>query len=617
MGLVTDASKELVRSRVALEELLREYNVVLTPVGRRLRALCPLHAERTPSFYVDVEKQVYHCFGCQEHGDVFRFIQRMHQVDFPQALELLAQRAGVALEYTTGGSSRRRGEGIVELYEVLEEARKHYNRFLLDDPGAEIARRYLLERGIERASWEKFSLGFSPPDWDHFLRHAQRAKIPVELVEKAGLARRRDNGSGHYDYFRGRVMFPIPDPQGRTIGFGARTLGSDVPKYLNTAKTALFDKSQVLYGLPQCRMGLQREGRIAIVEGYTDAIMAHQAGLDFFVASLGTAFTAENARRIGRLAPRVVLVFDGDAAGQKASERSLDLLVAENLDVRVYTVRNGKDPCDAILALGGPEFYKRIVEESVGLLEFKWRRTMESANDEGAPALKSRALDEFLELLAKVPNVVARKLYIREYSEKLNIPEADFEARAAELSRRGGARVGATSARSAPLGSPRGGVSPAPDTKNGDRAQRELEEIILECALALPQRVAECLGRVGPEFFRIPSCAAVARAMERRLERGACTAAALLEDLEDSDAARLVERLVGRSKDSDGNPSNDYEELWTRVQQDLERNGRRRRLEELKAHMLAAKVRGATEEFESLRKGYMDALREAKKGSGG
>ena len=437
MGLVSESCKEQIRARVPLEELLREYNVALTPVGKRLRALCPFHAEKTASFYVDVERQTYHCFGCQEHGDVFKFLQKTHQVDFPQSLELLARRAGVTLDNEPSGSRRDSRQSLLRFYDALDLAREFYQDFLREDPAARPAREYLLRRGIERASWDRFHLGYSPPEWDALCAAAARRGVAAEVLEAAGLARRREHSPGHYDYFRGRVMFPVEDPQGRTIGFGARTLGDDVPKYLNSPKTPVFDKSQVLYSLPQARTGIQKAGMIAIVEGYTDAIVAHQAGLDFFVASLGTAFTRENARRLGRLAPRVLLIFDGDAAGQKATERSLDLLVAESVDVRIYTVTDGKDPCDAILALGPEEFRRRIQAEAVGIFEFKWRRTVEAPETKGAgAAIRARALDEFLDLLAKVPNVVARKLIVREFSERIGVPEEDIATRMRELSRR-------------------------------------------------------------------------------------------------------------------------------------------------------------------------------------
>lgn len=698
MGLVSEECKEQIRNRVPLEDIIREYNVNLSPVGKRLRALCPFHAEKTPSFYVDVQRQTYHCFGCQEHGDVFRFVQRMHQVDFPQAIELLARRAGVVLDRSAAGlpGGGGRGPSVLRLYDTLQMAGEFYHRFLLDDPAARPARDYLDGRGIARGSWERFLLGYSPPEWDGLLRLASGRGVSVDLLEASGLVRRRESGGGHYDYFRGRIMFPVSDPQGRTIGFGARTLGDDGPKYLNSPRTPVFDKSQILYALSQARQGIQREGCLAIVEGYTDAIVAHQAGLDFFVASLGTAFTSENAHRLARMVPRVLLIFDGDAAGQKATERSLDLLVEESLDVRIYTVKDGKDPCDAIQALGAEEFRRRIESEAVGIFEFKWRRTVDSEEARGAgPAGRARALDEFLDLVARVPNVVARKLYVREFSERIGVSEEDIGARLRQVARRvrtrmsrvssrpayqGGAPSGGTPSGGAPFGREAvgrdaagvarplgraavggasgiggasvGGVSgkgaPAeglewreadlgftnegasdPEAVGGPGSggrdvgvvaarQAKLEELIVECLLALPEKAEIWLTQLPEGFVRNPALCQVLDGARRQLETGAFSPTRLVHHMEDSEASRLCLELMSRCQvDADGRPREDYEEVWGRLQRDIWRQMRQARLEDLRRLMARESPRGETEALRSVRKEYFDILRELKRGGDG
>ncbi|MBI4605960.1 MAG: DNA primase [Planctomycetes bacterium] len=628
MGWVTEACKQRIRERVPLEELVREYNVQLVPSGKRLKGLCPFHAEKTPSFSIDVEKQYYYCFGCHAGGDLFSFVKSMHHVEYPEALEILARRAGVALEYTHGagasgdGRERERRERIVGMYDAVELAQRLYHRFLLHDPAARPARDYLERRGIDRRMWERFQLGFSPLEWDGLLRHAAKDGFSPQALEQAGLARRRENGGGYYDYFRGRVMFLIQDAQGRGIGFGARTLGDDQPKYLNTPKTALFDKSQVLYALPQARAGIQREGRLAIVEGYTDAIMAHQAGLDFFVASLGTAFTQENARRIGRLAPRALLIFDGDAAGQRASERSLDLLVGESIDVRVYTVRDGKDPCDAILELGGPEFRRRVEADAVGIFEFKWRRTMETgAGAEAGAALKARAFDELLALLARVPNVVARKLQLRELSERLGVPETDIEARLRQISRGRAASTswqgtGARSAWGGSQGLAGAGRVREPSPEGPERGgMSELETVILECLLALPSRAKDLWGQVPRELFRSPAHAKLADAIERQLAGADLSVTRLAQEVEDPQAGQLLGGLLSRLENDQGEPTQDYEEVWTRVVRDLQRLKTRARLEDLKGRLSLEPDLGRPQEDRSvLEREYFEILRELKRG---
>ena len=607
MGFVTEASKQRIRERVPLQDLVRDYNVHLVPSGRRLKGLCPFHAEKTPSFSIDVERQYYYCFGCQAGGDLFSFVKSIHHIEYPEAVELLARRAGVTIEYEGGRRSAdalRSRERTVELYDVLALAQEFYHRYLLEDPAAKTARDYLKRRGIEPAMWDRFRLGFSPPEWDALLRFAARKGAPAQVLERAGLARAREGSSGHYDYFRGRVMFPIHDAQGRTIGFGARTPGEEQPKYLNTPKTPLFEKSQVLYALPQARAGIQREGRIAIVEGYTDAIMAHQAGLDFFVASLGTAFTQENARRLSRLAPRALLVFDGDDAGQRASEKSLDLLVPESIDVRVYTVRDGKDPCDAILALGGAELLRRMEAEAVGLFEFKWRRTVEAKGmAESGAALKARALDEFLVLLAKVPNVVARKLHMKEFSERLGIAEADLHARLKEISRK-----------AAPSSSPLLTSPPlTSESVRPDPALESLAELVLECLLALPARAKEIWEQLPDGLWCSRPFEELARQIALQLEGGAFSPPLLAQETEDPDVQQLLTRILSRIEDDQGRPTQDYEEVWTRVERDLVRQARRRRIEDLRLRMSLPENRADARVLESLRREYFEVLRELKK----
>jgi DNA primase len=444
--------REEIRARVPLEDLLKDYGLRLIPSGRRLKALCPFHQEKTPSFSVDVEKQFYHCFGCQESGDIFSFVQAMDRVGFREALEMLARRAGVVLEDDARhgrGARRQDASQVLRLYDALAFAASYYHRLLVESPVGERARRYLRDRGIAEAMWRRFQLGYSPNDWSSLLTAARSKGFSAESLEHCGLAMLRRSGRsgspegdlpgsqppGHFDMFRDRVMFPICDVRGRPIGFGARTLGSDQPKYLNTPKTALFDKSRVLYALSQAKGAIRERGELCIVEGYTDAIMAHQAGLEHFVASLGTAFTAENARSLKRHAARIMIVFDGDAAGQRATERSIELLVREDLDVRVYSVRDGKDPCDAILLLGGEEFSRRLNAEAVSLFEYKWRQTVESPQAAEGPQARARALDDFLRLLLGVRNEVTRKLILREYLERIDLSESDLTQRIRVLSR--------------------------------------------------------------------------------------------------------------------------------------------------------------------------------------
>lgn len=613
MAFFSDQLKQEVRDRIRLEDLVRDYNVFLQPAGgHRLRALCPFHAEKTPSFYVNVEGQFFHCFGCKAAGDIFTFLQKTESVTFPEALEMLAQRAGVDMErHRSRGPGSGSRPGLKKgLYDALTFAEEYYHRLLLDDPRAEPARRYLLSRALSRESWERFRLGYSLPEWDAFLRHALRRGLKREVLEQAGLIRenpadrRRENS--HHDYFRGRILFPIADGQKRVLGFGARTLGDDRPKYLNTPRTPVFDKSQVLYGLPQARAAVQREGRIAIVEGYTDTIAAHQAGLEHFVASLGTAFTVENARRLKRLAPRVDLLFDGDFAGQSAAERSLSLLVGEDLDVRIYGLSGGRDPCDAILEMGGAAFRARMEEEAQGVFEFKWRRSVGApGGEERGAGDTARALDEVLDLLLRVPNVVARKLYIREFSEKLGVPAPDIEKRLKRRSSvatpRGPVRSGIPD--TAPEGPARRSLHPgtAPATGAGRAASPAsdvdnptLEEVVLECLLAEPDRAARRWEELPGGFFVTPPMKSISRAVASQLHSTGLDVERLVRFLDDPDATPTLARVLGRVESQQLFGSRgvyDTDEIWARCLRDIGRRAllrRRRELEEVKSRARAA-----------------------------
>lgn len=603
MGFISPVQKEEIRNRVPLEELLRDYNVQLLPAGRKLRGLCPFHQEKTPSFYVDPEKQLYYCYGCQEGGDLFRLVQVLDRLEFGEAVELLARRAGVVLEAVAHGGGARDRRGVIELYDALAFAASWYHHLLLKDPRGEPARQYLRSRGINEEMWRHFQLGYSLPEWDGLLSYVTRGspqrresarqerRFPVTVLERTGLVRQRERSreGGYYDTFRGRLMFPITDVQNRVIGFGARTLGDDVPKYINTPKTALFDKSHVLYGLAQAKEGSRRERQIGIVEGYTDAIVAHQAGLDYFVASLGTAFTSQNARSLGRLARQVVMVFDGDAAGQKASERSMDLLVGHDLDVQVYSLQGGQDPCDAILLLGGQEFRRRVDSEAVGIFEFKWGRTVGALPKDARPSLRASALDEFLRLVLRVPNVVARKLILREYVERLGVREKDIDERLSHLSK------SAVTSESDAL---RGPTSDPEQVAQGEPIG-PLAERIVECLIALPGKAALLWGEVPKELFTGEAGQALVNAISTQLTESSFSGVRLARELEHPEANRVVVKVLSRLERDDDSLKEDYESVWQYCRRDIERWCIRTRVKKLEDLRNRARTAGDQEKLQA------------------
>ncbi len=620
--MALDRDVEEVRSRVPIEDLIRDYNITLLPAGgRRFKAICPFHTEKTPSFHVNTEGQFFHCFGCKASGDIFTFVQKLDHLEFAEALEILARRAGVTLQAKKRGATSGASDLKLPLYDALSLAEEYYHRLLMEDARGAPARSYLERRGIRPDLWRRFRLGYSLPEWEGLVQFAAARGMPLEHLERAGVARAREGKSTWYDYFRERLMFPIHDAQRRVVGFGARTLGSDEPKYLNTPKTVLFDKGQVLYGLPQARASIQKEGRIAIMEGYTDVIMAHQMGMEHAVASLGTAFTDENARRLRRIAPRVDLVFDGDAAGQSAAERTLDLLVAEDLEVRIYTVTTGKDPFDALLELGGEEFQRRMECESTSLMEFKWRRTVAAAEARGeGPQGVARALDDVLGLLAKVPNLVARKLLAQDLAERIGLGAADLEARLARL-------AGAPAGKFAP---------PTPVDRPVVKNARGpcLEELIVECLLAEPERAAarfrqlpvegwlwhgaELDGPQPAENSLPPGLPQLAKLVTLQLREGRMDVRTLQAGVVGGEAGALLYEILARidhlarmNRDRTGSGP-DREETWKSCLRDLERKALDRRCRRLDRERSLARDHGDRDLYLNLQREYFEVQRRLK-----
>ena len=348
-GRLSDAWLEELRSRVSLEEVVSEY-VPLKQKGRRFWGCCPFHNEKTPSFAVDSEAQLYYCFGCHKGGTVVNFIMDMERMDFMDAVRLLAERAHMELpeRSSANGQSRVTQDERERMYEANRAAARFFHDLLWTDEGAE-ALNYLYGRGLNDSDIRRFGLGASPKGWDGLLHHLEEAGFEPGLLEKAGLVVRRDDRL--YDMFRGRVMFPIISAQGRVLGFGGRAMGDAQPKYLNTAETPVFNKRLGLYALNFAKN--EREvGHLVLVEGYMDTVSLRKHGVKGVVATLGTALTEEQARLMKRYAAQVWISYDGDAAGQKAALRALDIFDAQDIPARVIDYPAGMDPDDFIKARG-------------------------------------------------------------------------------------------------------------------------------------------------------------------------------------------------------------------------------------------------------------------------
>ncbi len=394
-----DDVKERVREATDIVDLVGSY-MVLRRAGKAMVGRCPWHDDSRPSLSVNPERQSFRCWVCDIGGDVFSFLMRMERIEFREALELLAQRAGIPL--SRGGGQHDDLRAAVRA--ALEWSAGRFTACLRDAPEAEAARRYLADRGLTPATIERFGVGYAPAGWDWLLRQGPAAGHQADALEQAGLIVPRQDRSGHYDRFRDRVMFPIRDPQGRCIAFGGRALPGgppDAAKYINSPETPLFSKSGTLYGLDTARDAITRSGRTVVVEGYMDCLAARQAGHGDVVAVLGTAVGERHARLLRRYAERIVLVLDGDAAGRRRADEVMDRLLAEPIDLRIARLPTGTDPCDLAIA-GGHAALAAVIDAAIDPIDYRMDSTLERLGDRPADQAILAAVEGVLTPLARV-----------------------------------------------------------------------------------------------------------------------------------------------------------------------------------------------------------------------
>jgi len=397
---------EAVRAAADLHEVISGY-VALKKSGTRWRGLCPFHQEKTPSFYVDSDKQLYYCFGCSEGGDVFKFLMLYEKLDFPEALRALATRYGVTLPAPRSGGESSERQRIVDLN---REAVTFFREQLMR-PAGERARKYLAARGLNRDVAERFLVGCAPEGWsglkDELLRSAGASRDKREaLAVTAGLLARKEETGRTYDRFRDRVIYPIVNLADEIIGFGGRVIGQGEPKYLNSPDTPAFNKGENLYALALARESIRREGFAVLVEGYMDAIALQTAGVTQAVATLGTGFTTGHVRLLKRFTEQVVVNFDPDAAGRQATRRSIETLLENGFEVRVVALPPGKDP-DLYVREEGVERYRERLKEALPYIEYL-AREVAGRVDVSRSQGKVQALNEVLPFLARLDNPVRR-----------------------------------------------------------------------------------------------------------------------------------------------------------------------------------------------------------------
>jgi DNA primase len=393
----------------------------LKRAGASYKALCPFHKEKTPSFHVNPQRQIFHCFGCGAGGDVFRFVMQHESVDFTTAAKMLAQRAGVVVELEEDGEA---GEDKAVLYRIHEAVTEFYRRCLQTASPAEVARAYLARRKLDAAAAEAFRIGYAPNRWDAMEQWAEKHKHRIEDLERGGLVVRNTKPGGHrfYDRFRHRVMFPVCDEQGRVIAFSGRLLEEDAKeaKYVNSPDSPLFHKNRTLYALDKARKPIVEAREAIVCEGQIDVIRCHLAGFTTAVASQGTAFTEEHARILRRYADSVCLVYDGDQAGQDAAIRTSETFLDAGLAVRVVSLPEGEDP-DSFLLKSGPEKFRKAIEASQSAVGFLLS-VLSSREDTTTEVGTMRATKAVLRMLGHSPNPNLRSRMVEDAAERLRLP---------------------------------------------------------------------------------------------------------------------------------------------------------------------------------------------------
>jgi DNA primase len=406
VGRIPDEIIQRIRDRVDLVELVGR-SVSLKRAGRSYKGLCPFHGEKTPSFHVNPDRGSYYCFGCQEGGDAFAFVMKVENLTFTEAVRSLAKECGVEIP-----EARSSEGGISEAAFAANEIAQATYRAAFAEPGNPAAV-YLAKRGLSDAEATRFEIGFAPDAWDTLVRALAASGVPAAVGEKAGLLAPRERGNGHYDRLRGRLTVPIRDARGRIVGFGGRALeAGQEPKYLNTPESVIFHKREAFYGLSEALTAIRKAERAVVVEGYFDRIALARAGVDEAIATCGTALSEDHARNLRRRSRNVVLLFDGDEAGQRAMERSLEVLLPAGLRVRAALLPPGQDP-DDLLAREGAEALRAIVDRAPFAIEFAIDRAVKRGCE--SPGEKADAVAAVAPLLAQVPSEVER----REFAQRL------------------------------------------------------------------------------------------------------------------------------------------------------------------------------------------------------
>jgi len=491
-----------IKSRLDIVEVIGSY-IKLKKAGANYRALCPFHSEKNPSFFVSPARQIWHCFGCGAHGDIFGFVMQIEGVEFGDALRILAQRAGVELKPRSPEWQKLKTERQ-KAYEICELATKFFEKQLEGSPKGKEAKKYLLGRGIVQESIKKWRIGYSPDTWSGLSDFLVSQGYKNEEIVKAGLAVRKEEISNiqyptsniqSYDRFRGRIIFPIFDLNSQVIGFGGRIFSvnqradqresaSTIAKYINTPNTILYDKSRVLYGLDKAKVEIRKKDFCLLMEGYTDVILAHQAGFENTVSTSGTALTTSQLAILKRYSDNLYLAFDMDIAGDSATKRGIDLAQLSGFNLKIVTLPEDKDPADIISK--DPKEFEKLINNSLSILDFYFQNAF-SQFDKAKPEGKREISKILLTIIKRVPNKIEQSFWISKLAKNLEVKEEKVEEELKKIP---------------PTTFQEEEFSQIEHTKSGG-GQKSRKELLEERLMTLILKSPQCLSQIDKKFISL------------------------------------------------------------------------------------------------------------------
>jgi DNA primase len=574
--------------------VIQDY-VQLKKKGANWMACCPFHKEKTPSFSVSPAKEIFYCFGCHKGGSVFNFVMEMERVAFPEAIKLVAEKSGVPLPVMVDDSrfQARRAESE-EVIELNKWALEWWEQQLESSGEAKIARDYLLRREITEETVKTFRLGYAPDSWEALSSHLRQKGASQEQIERSGLVVKKDSGSGSYDRFRGRLIFPVLDIQGKPIAFGGRTLKDEDAKYINSPETAAYIKGRNLFGLNLTRDEIRRSGFVILVEGFLDLIVPYQFGIRNVAASLGTALTPDQVKLLGRFARKVVVNYDGDKAGVQAAKKAIEILLAEDLEIKILVLPDGADPDDFLKKFGATEYHRRrgeaqphiqfVIDQAVG------DRKLSN------PADKEAAIDEVMPYVRAVRSRIQKREYFDIAMDSLRISDASLKRELWHSIRGGAGDVARTSRRTA-----------APSFSKPTVAEQQLLELLL-ADNALRSAV---LAKLEPEDYNeLPTAPIFQALIDGEREGAAIDFDYLTSRIEEPAVVELLPALLmSETGESDDKPSDDGRLAAGRCVDALRLMNVDRRISDLTSEISAAERNGETERRDKLSSEHLELAR--------